>query len=277
MLNGSLHHHYLQSGILSPTIEQEHQTKHDHDQQQYQQHFSTESPSQCTNQCLKFRYFTIFLVCTTCLTLLSASLATHKWIISRPIRMLKLNNGQKNSTALMLSASLNDHHPTKQTTSKNINDNLDPLQASLSIFSQNHQQQNNPNPPLIDIIDSNSFPDQDGFVKSQSVGPGQNKKFQGEIYFGLFRGLKILNYGFGDRQSSISGMLSPLDLMLIVVFIGEVFILQYWYFLFFRDWIYINNFPAWERLLFLQWSHEWSKNSLIVGKCTFNGTLHNIT
>lgn len=33
----------------------------------------------------------------------------------------------------------------------------------------------------------------------------QNNKFQGEIYFGLFQGVKVLNHGFGDRISHISG------------------------------------------------------------------------
>lgn len=37
------------------------------------------------------------------------------------------------------------------------------------------------------------------------AGFSQGNKYQGEVYFGLFRGLKILNYGFGDRTSRISG------------------------------------------------------------------------
>ena len=36
---------------------------------------------------------------------------------------------------------------------------------------------------------------------SQTTGT----KFQGEIHFGLFGGLKVLNYGFGDRVSQLSG------------------------------------------------------------------------
>lgn len=32
-----------------------------------------------------------------------------------------------------------------------------------------------------------------------------HNKFQGEVYFGLFNGVKVLNYGFGDRVSQISG------------------------------------------------------------------------
>lgn len=35
--------------------------------------------------------FLTFFVCTACLALLTASLATHKWIVARPIRSIAFN------------------------------------------------------------------------------------------------------------------------------------------------------------------------------------------
>lgn len=45
----------------------------------------------------------------------------------------------------------------------------------------------------------------------------KNKKFQGEIYFGLFKGLKILNHGFGDRHTLISGKFSHRVCLMVIV------------------------------------------------------------
>lgn len=75
--------------------------------------------------------FLTFFVCTACLASLTASLATHKWLTSRLVRMTLMNG-----TSELL--------------------------------------------------------DDDG-----------SGKFRGQVYFGLFQGTKILNYGFGDRVSQI--------------------------------------------------------------------------
>lgn len=74
--------------------------------------------------------FITFFVCTAALIFLTASLATHKWLIAKPIRITFLN--------------------------------------------------------------ATNFEDSDN-----------DTKFRGEIYFGLFQGTKILNYGFGDRINTI--------------------------------------------------------------------------
>lgn len=125
-----------------------------------------------SGQCLRFKFFATFLICTTCLALLSASLVTHKWIVSKPIRMLKLNNGQTNLTSLMLTAQ---------------NDNN---QRSSRLIS-----------PLLSALSAGS--EQPGVASLPAAT--SNNKFQGEIHFGLFKGVKVLNYGFGDRVSPISG------------------------------------------------------------------------
>ncbi len=82
-----------------------------------------------------FTFFTFF-VCTACLAFLTASLATHKWIIAKPVRIAFLNN------------TIHNNHTISE-----------------------------------DDDDSG--------------------KFRGEIYFGLFQGTKVLNYGFGDRTTGI--------------------------------------------------------------------------
>jgi len=79
--------------------------------------------------------FLTFFVCTACLAFLTASLATHKWIIAKPVRIALLNNATH--------------------------------------------------------LDNNTFDDD------------ETGKFRGEIYFGLFQGTKVLNYGFGDRVTAI--------------------------------------------------------------------------
>ena len=83
--------------------------------------------------------FLTFFVCTVCLAFLTASLATHKWIIAKPVRITFLNSSN---------------------------------------------------------LENSSFEDEDD----------ENNKFRGEIYFGLFQGTKILNYGFGDRITTIWSM-----------------------------------------------------------------------
>lgn len=138
------------------------------------------------SHCLRFKYFTTFIICTTCLALLSASLATHKWIVSKPIRILKLNGGQTNLTSLMLTA----HSDTFNDQRNSYHHHLQPAHL-LS-------------PPLNSV----------GVLNPETVNVNQlysshNNKFQGEIYFGLFKGVKVLNYGFGDRLSPISGKFIP--------------------------------------------------------------------
>ena len=83
--------------------------------------------------------FFTFFTCTACLTLLTASLATHKWIVAHPLRSIAFNT---------------------------------------SIFPLPNDDSNN---------DDFEMP----------------KKFRGEIYFGLFQGTKVLNYGLGDRTAII--------------------------------------------------------------------------
>lgn len=75
--------------------------------------------------------FLTFFVCTACLAALTASLATHKWLVARPVRLTVLNG-------------------------------------------------------------SSELLDDDG-----------SGKFRGQISFGLFQGTRVLNYGFGDRLSTL--------------------------------------------------------------------------
>lgn len=168
--------------------------------------------SNSLSQCLKFKYFTTFLICTTCLALLSASLATHKWIVSKPIRVLKLNGNQTtNLTSLMLTAQMDDseqdyssirqidhNHPSNRHLPAALLSHLNQATSDDS-FSHHLSQQSNKHQQLISGASSSS----------------QNNKFQGEIHFGLFQGVKVLNYGFGDRISHISGEFNcpnqPLD------------------------------------------------------------------
>lgn len=177
---------------------------------------SSLNQQQTNSQCLKFKYFTTFLICTTCLALLSASLATHKWIVSKPMRFLpRLNNGgQHNSatttttnlTSLMLSAQ-NDHFQDQPQSRPSSPFNLPLFSSILSSPSPSHHQPNSFNSfDIASIINSGG-----GGSGSQSIHSSQNNKFQGEIYFGLFKGVKVLNYGFGDRISSLSSKYTNLD------------------------------------------------------------------
>lgn len=83
--------------------------------------------------------FVTFFVCTVCLIFLTASLASHKWIVSKPVRINFLN------------ATNADNHT----------------------------------------------------VNEDDKDDDETGKFRGEIYFGLFQGTKVLNYGFGDRTTPI--------------------------------------------------------------------------
>lgn len=74
--------------------------------------------------------FCTFFICCGCLTLLSASFATQRWIVAKPVKV--------------------------------------GLPVSIS-----------------------------------NATAGDNNKFRGEMYFGLFEGSKTLNHGFGDRKSHI--------------------------------------------------------------------------
>lgn len=130
-----------------------------------------------SNKCLKFKYFATFLVCTVCLGLLGASLATHKWIIAKPMRTL-LQRPPNQST------SSNNLRQTPNNTSVHSSSSLEET-ASLQL--RQSLQQHLPN-----------------FQLPALFSPTDNK-FQGEIHFGLFAGVKILNHGFGDRISAISG------------------------------------------------------------------------
>lgn len=158
--NGYQHHHQLQLGLgLGASYD------------------SGPSP------CLKFKYFTTFLISTTCLALLSASLATHKWLVSKPIRVLRFNGSHTNMTSLMMAdfaaGQSNDHSNQRHLPSA--------LLSSLN---------------ALDANDQHGIGSRDGSMRQAN---SQNNKFQGEIYFGLFRGVKVLNHGLGDRVSHISG------------------------------------------------------------------------
>lgn len=41
------------------------------------------------------------------------------------------------------------------------------------------------------------------FQELQALDPQAERKFRGQIYFGLFQGTKVLNYGLGDRTAII--------------------------------------------------------------------------
>lgn len=215
----SLDHHHSGSVTSGGYLHHHHQQQHHHHLQQAQQ--------QQQGQCLKFKYFTTFLVSTTCLALLSASLATHKWIISKPIRILKLNGGQTNFTSLMLTAQSDEQFDGEGLIGGN-----KPIRARRHSYDAPSYTQSATNNHLVRSAIGRS---RHQFLPSplhqlSSLGAGspsggdqlieqhpailnqhyshyssQNNKFQGEIYFGLFKGVKVLNYGFGDRVSPISG------------------------------------------------------------------------
>lgn len=155
-------------------------------------------------QCLRFKYFTTFFVCTTCLVLLSASLATHKWLVAKPIRILRLNNGQTtNFTALMLTASQDEADRQESSFSSNR-----PLQHPLAArlrSSPSVSAGHSTGHAAANLQYSSPFSNELSAISISSSG--QNSKFLGEIYFGLFNGVKVLNYGFGDRVNQLSGEL----------------------------------------------------------------------
>lgn len=179
--NQNHHHHHLHNNSLVGSIQNH------HSQLQFGLADGSLSGIEAyskSNQCLKFKYFTTFLICTTCLALLSASLATHKWLISKPIRILKLNGGQTNITSLMLTAQVD----------------YGQAQAYNQYKTEHHL-------PAALLSSLNAGLDEQQ-LQMIATTTSQNNKFQGDIYFGLFQGVKVLNYGFGDRISQISGRLS---------------------------------------------------------------------
>lgn len=227
----SLDHHHSGSVTSGGYLHHQQQPHHHH-------HHLQQSQQQQQGQCLKFKYFTTFLVSTTCLALISASLATHKWIISKPIRILKLNGGQTNFSSLMSTAQ--NEQFDENILDRSNNDNFIPTirtrrsstytsSSSLANFNginNNHQISGRLNLLPLPLrqhmllssgsaISSSSNFNADQLIEQQHPAisnqhysqhyPSQNNKFQGEIYFGLFKGVKVLNYGFGDRVSPISG------------------------------------------------------------------------
>lgn len=155
--------------------------------------FNTSIGGGASTQCVKFKYFATFIVCTTCLALLSASLATHKWIVSRPIRVLRLNG---NLTSLMLTVQ-QDGQQQQQTN----NDRYrypSALLLSLNGGANNDQ-------PSITYHNHHQLASISSSQQQQQAQQKPDTKFQGEIYFGLFKGVKVLNHGFGDRYIPISG------------------------------------------------------------------------
>lgn len=129
--------------------------------------------------------FITFLICTSCLALLTASLTTHKWIIVKPVRLTFINGSI---------IELNQHHNnlrrSKQVSEEDVSrqDSLLGLDRTFSVESK-----------------YNSSSDFTG--STNQVDETDSRKFRGTIYFGLFQGTKILNYGFGDRVSHLSSKL----------------------------------------------------------------------
>lgn len=138
-----------------------------------------------SNQCLKYKYFTTFLICTTSLALLSASLATHNWIVSKPFKVLKIKGGQTNYSSLFSNQNLYSNQHTITTNNNNL-----------------HTQQTTLPQQLIATTLLVNNPD----IDQKFTQPIDNKH-QGKIHFGLFSGVKVLNHGFGERTSQISGEL----------------------------------------------------------------------
>jgi hypothetical protein len=138
-------------------------------------------------QCLRVKYFVIFFVCTTCLALLAASLASQKWLVSKPIRIIRHGNGSLqtgNTTSLMLVAIQNELAPSNEQI----------IVANVNTHPFESPSPHN-NPSTATSTDS----------KLHEQLNEQTNKFQGRIHFGLFSGLKVLNYGFGDRVSQLTG------------------------------------------------------------------------
>ena len=145
--------------------------------------------------------FITFLICTSCLALLTASLTTHKWIIVKPVRLTFINGSI---------IELNQHHNnlrrSKQVSEEDVSrqDSLLGLDRSFSVESK-----------------YNSSSDFTG--STNQVDETDSRKFRGTIYFGLFQGTKILNYGFGDRVSYLSSKLLLLQTSSISISISLSF------------------------------------------------------
>ena len=175
--------------------------------------FAVSVTSNKSSQCLKFKYFTTFFICTTCLALLSASLATHKWLVSKPMRILRLNNGQTtttNLTALMLTATQETAADDDRANNRHHHHQSSSLEHNKMLSANNNSNNNKQQHQLLQSSDPFVIPTTSvsGSISAPAIqitAPGQSSKFQGEIYFGLFNGVKVLNYGFGDRVSQLSG------------------------------------------------------------------------
>ena len=107
--------------------------------------------------------------------------------------MLRLNGGQTNLTALMLTATQEEPQSSQPQLSRRSSSLFSPRISNLLISPTSQQES----------------PFQSGgellFAQPPATQQGQGNKFQGEIYFGLFNGVKVLNYGLGDRVSRLSG------------------------------------------------------------------------
>lgn len=142
-------------------------------------------------QHLRFKYFSAFVIYTICLFLLAASLATNKWLVSRPIRVLRLASGQSNltsanTTAVLISAITRNGRSQAPIQTGQNNAQFPAAAEQDSVTSWSLANEN----PILDLNVANGEKD---------------TKFQGKIQFGLFSGTKVLNYGFGDRVSHFSG------------------------------------------------------------------------
>lgn len=126
--------------------------------------------------------FITFLICTLCLALLTASLTTHKWIVVRPVRLTFINGSIIEFNQIHSNRS--SHHLTSY---HNDNSHIS-LKDSLTLPS---------------LASSEASGDGKSYETSPDVPEYESRKFRGKIYFGLFQGTKILNYGFGDRISYI--------------------------------------------------------------------------
>ena len=107
--------------------------------------------------------FLTFLVCTACLILLTLSLTTNKWIVVRPVRLSVMTINSSSSSST--------DSPSSQSLPSSLHSPSSPSSSSSGSAYVNDEDDSN--------------------------------KFHGNIYFGLLKGTKILNYGFGDRVSHI--------------------------------------------------------------------------
>lgn len=133
--------------------------------------------------------FTCFFTSTACLILLAASLATPKWILVKPVRSLNRSIGDSDPIIMSKASSSSSVSPSSQ--------------ASVTVSSS-----------------SGSGSTSSG-ASGDAVAGEDARKFRGTIYFGLFQGTKILNYGFGDRSSPLFSkcivLITPVPVLLFLV------------------------------------------------------------